>query len=480
VTRATTVGEALAKLDKAASGILLLVKEDATFERTVTDGDLRRLLLDGKQLNEKLADLPSIQSIVVNDNVSRRDALGLMNQHGINHLPVVDRGGQVVEVLDRREIDRQILLSTPHLGDTEQDFVQEAFRTNWIAPLGPNVDAFERELADHVGVKYAAAVSSGTAAIHLALILLGVTTGDTVFCSTLTFSASANPIVYQGAEPVFIDSDDESWNMSPVALERALVAAEQAGRLPKAVIVVSLYGQSADMDPLVALCERFGVPLVEDAAESLGAKYKGRASGTFGKLGIYSFNGNKIITTSGGGMLVSDDRELIEKAKFLATQARDPAPHYQHSVIGYNYRMSNILAGVGRGQLSVLEDRVAARRAVFDRYQSALADVGIRWMPEPDWSFSTHWLTACTIDPATGMTSERMIKALSAEMIEARPVWKPMHLQPVFQHCQYFTAGDESVSDRLFDQGICLPSGSNMALADVDRIIDVIKKTITG
>jgi dTDP-4-amino-4,6-dideoxygalactose transaminase len=480
VTRATTVGEALAKLDKAASGILLLVKEDATFERTVTDGDLRRLLLDGKQLDGKLADLPAIQSIVVNDNVSRRDALGLMNQHGINHLPVVDRGGQVVEVLDRREIDRQILLSTPHLGDSEQDFVQEAFRTNWIAPLGPNVDAFERELADYVGVKYAAAVSSGTAAIHLALILLGVTKGDTVFCSSLTFSASANPIVYQGAEPVFIDSDDESWNMSPAALERALVAAEKAGRLPKAVIVVSLYGQSADMDPLAALCERFGVPLVEDAAESLGAKYKGRASGTFGKLGIYSFNGNKIITTSGGGMLVSDDRELIEKAKFLATQARDPAPHYQHSVIGYNYRMSNILAGVGRGQLTVLEERVAARRAVFDRYRSALGDVGIQWMPEPDWSFSTHWLTACTIDPVTGMTSERLIKALAAEMIEARPVWKPMHLQPVFQHCQYFTAGGASVSDRLFDQGICLPSGSNMALADVDRIIGVIKRSITG
>lgn len=479
VTRSTTVGEALAMLDKAASGLLLLVRDNTTFERTVTDGDLRRLLLNGKQLDAQLVDLPSIESIVVHDNVSRRDALGLMNQHGINHLPVVDRNGHVVEVLDRRDIDRQILLSTPHLGDSEQDFVQEAFRTNWIAPLGPNVDAFERELADYVGMKHAAAVSSGTAAIHLALILLGVTKGDTVFCSSLTFAASANPIVYQGAEPVFIDSDEESWNISPVALERALVAAEKAGRLPKAVIVVSLYGQSANMDPLVALCERFGVPLVEDAAESLGAKYKGRASGTFGKLGIYSFNGNKIITTSGGGMLVSDDRELIEKAKFLATQARDPAPHYQHSVIGYNYRMSNILAGVGRGQLTVLEERVAARRAVFDRYQSALSDVGINWMPEPEWSFSTHWLTACTIDPATGVSSERLIKALAAEMIEARPVWKPMHMQPVFQHCQYFTAGGPSVSDRLFEQGICLPSGSNMTMVDVDRIIGVIRKTIS-
>lgn len=480
VTRSTTVGEALAMLDKAASGVLLLVKDDQTFERTVTDGDLRRLLLNGKQLDARLVDLPSIQSIVVHDYVSRRDALGLMNEHGINHLPVVDRSGRVAEVLDRREIDRQILLSTPHLGESEQDFVQDAFRTNWIAPLGPNVDAFERELAEYVGVKHAAAVSSGTAAIHLALLLLGVTKGDTVFCSSLTFAASANPIVYQGAEPVFIDSDEESWNMSPAALERALTVANKAGKLPKAVIVVSLYGQSANMDPLVALCERFGVPLVEDAAESLGAKYKDRASGTFGKLGIYSFNGNKIITTSGGGMLVSDDRELIEKAKFLATQARDPAPHYQHSVIGYNYRLSNILAGVGRGQLTVLEERVAARRAVFDRYKSALGNVGIQWMPEPGWSFSTHWLTACTLDPATGMSSERLIKALGAEMIEARPVWKPMHLQPVFQNCQYVTDGGASVSDRLFEQGICLPSGSNMALADIDRIISVVKKAISG
>ncbi|MGB9110734.1 MAG: aminotransferase class I/II-fold pyridoxal phosphate-dependent enzyme, partial [Telluria sp.] len=256
MTSATTVGEALAMLDKAASGILLLAKEDKTFGRTVTDGDLRRLLLNGKLLDARLVDLPSIESIVVHDSVSRRDALSLMNEHGINHLPVVDRDGRVMEVFDRREIDRQILLSTPHLGDSEQDFVQDAFRTNWIAPLGPNVDAFERELADYVGVKHAAAISSGTAAIHLALLLLGVTKGDTVFCSSLTFAASANPVVYQGAEPVFIDSDEESWNMSPAALERALVAADQAGRLPKAVIIVSLYGQSANMDPLVALCER--------------------------------------------------------------------------------------------------------------------------------------------------------------------------------------------------------------------------------
>lgn len=482
VTRAHSIGEALTILDKAASGLLLLLNEDSTFERTVTDGDLRRLLLSGNVLDARLAGLSVAESIVIDEGHTRRDALSLMNEHAINHLPVLDLSKRVVGVLERREIDRQILLSTPHLGDAEQDFVHEAFRTNWIAPLGPNVDAFERELADYVGVKYAAAVSSGTAAIHLALLLLGVTTGDTVFCSTLTFAASANPIVYQGATPVFIDSDEQSWNMSPAALERALAAAERAGQLPKAVIVVSLYGQSADMDALSASCARFGVPIIEDAAESLGALYKGRASGTFGKLGIYSFNGNKIITTSGGGMLLSDDRQLIEKAKFLATQARDPAPHYQHSTIGYNYRMSNILAGVGRGQLGVLEQRVDARRAVFNRYRTALGGIpGVEWMPEPEWSRSTHWLSACTINPeVTGVTVETVIKKLFVEMIEARPVWKPMHLQPVFKDCAYFTDGGASVSDRLFEHGICLPSGSNMASADVDRIIDVMKQTLLG
>jgi dTDP-4-amino-4,6-dideoxygalactose transaminase len=482
LTRATTVSDALALLDKAASGVLLLTNPDGTFERTVTDGDLRRLLLKDKDFNEQLAALPVIESIVAGEGCSRREALALMNKHAINHLPIIGGGRRVVRVLERREIDRQILLSTPHLGDSEQDFVQEAFRTNWIAPLGPNVDAFERELADCVGIKHAAAVSSGTAAIHLALLLLGVTTGDTVFCSTLTFSASANPIVYQGAEPVFIDSDDVSWNMSPAALERGLSAAKQANRMPKAVIIVSLYGQSADMDTLVELCDRYNVPVIEDAAESLGALYKGRASGTFGKLGIYSFNGNKIITTSGGGMLIADDPALIERAKFLATQARDPAPHYQHSVIGYNYRMSNILAGVGRGQLNVLKERVETRRAVFEQYKSELGRIkGLEFMPEPDWSYSTHWLSACTIDPElTGVTRDTLIQKLGAEMIEARPVWKPMHLQPVFSGCEYYTDGRESVSDRLFAQGVCLPSGSNMPPEDIDRVIGVVRKTLSS
>lgn len=474
------VSEALSILDKSAAGILLLTHPDGVFKRTVTDGDLRRLLLKSKDFEQPLAALAPIDSIVVDAACSRSDALTLMNKHRINHLPVVDGRKQIVGLIERSEIDRQILLSTPHLGDAEQGFVHQAFETNWIAPLGPNVDAFEAELATFVGAKHATAVSSGTAAIHLALVLLGVGSGDTVFCSTLTFAASANPIVYQGAKPVFIDSDEASWNMSVAALERALAAAATAGKLPKAVIVVNLYGQSADMDPLSALCERYGVPIIEDAAESLGALYKGRASGTFGKLGIYSFNGNKIITTSGGGMLLSDDPSLMARAKFLATQARDPAPHYEHSVIGYNYRMSNILAGVGRGQLGVLTERVEARREVFARYKAALGDISaLQWMPEPEWSYSTHWLSVCLIDPArSAVTGKELIQSLADELIEARPVWKPMHLQPVFQDCEYFTDGVSSVSDRLFERGICLPSGSNMAVEDIDRIIEVIRKTM--
>lgn len=477
VTRSATLREGLSVLDNSGFGLILLVGNDGFFERTVTDGDLRRLLLSGSILDDSLEALPQLKSVVISRAASRRDALDLMNRHAINHLPVVCENGKVVDVLERKSIDEQILLSTPHMGESEKEFIDEAFRTNWIAPLGPNVDAFEREISSLVGAGYAAAVSSGTAAIHLALRLLDVGAGDSVFCSSLTFAGSANPIIYQGAKPVFIDSDPISWNMSSIALEKAFSNAVKSNRLPKAVIIVNLYGQSADMDPLMDLCAHFGVPVIEDAAESLGAKYKGKASGTFGLLGIYSFNGNKIITTSGGGMLVSDNQCLVERAKFLSTQARDPAPHYQHSEVGYNYRMSNILAGVGRGQLKVLDQRVNARRDVFHRYQQSLSDIeAIQWMTEPEWSYSTHWLTACTLDSnSTRMTPGEIIAFLSREMIEARPVWKPMHLQPVFASCEYFTHSDSSVSDDLFERGICLPSGSNMSESQLDRICGTIR-----
>jgi dTDP-4-amino-4,6-dideoxygalactose transaminase len=477
VSRQSRLREALTRMDQGAKGLLLLLDAGGRFERTVTDGDLRRLLLKGATLEDTLEAMSPMTSHVIDEGATRREALDMMNQHGINHLPVIGPQGQVVAVLDRKEIDAQILLSTPHMGETERQYVEEAFKTNWIAPLGPNVDAFERELAEMVGVRHAAALSSGTAALHLGLRLLGVGVGDKVFCSTLTFAASANPIVYQGAEPVFIDSDHDSWNMSPQALQRAFETARCEGWMPKAVIIVCLYGQSADMDQLMALCQHYNVPVLEDAAESLGATYKGKASGTFGRLGAYSFNGNKIITTSGGGMLVSDDPDLIAKARFLSTQARDPAPHYQHSEIGFNYRMSNILAGVGRGQLQVLRSRVEARRQVFQAYREALAEVEcITWMPEPSWSYSTHWLTACTITPREKVNRVALMQHLASELIEARPLWKPMHLQPVFRGCKYFSHGEHSVSDHLFEHGLCLPSGSNMSSRDIDRVVSVIHR----
>lgn len=367
------------------------------------------------------------------------------------------------------------------MSGNEQKYVKEAFESNWIAPLGPNVDAFEKEIASYTGVSEAAAVSSGTAAIHLALSLLGVEKGDTVFCSTLTFIASANPILYLGAEPVFIDSEPETWNMSPQALRNALMKAASIGKLPKAVIVVNLYGQSAKMDELLALCDEYDVTLIEDAAESLGAFYKGKPSGSFGRFGIFSFNGNKIITTSGGGMLVSNDEAAIQKARFLATQARDPAPHYQHSTVGYNYRMSNILAGIGRAQLEVLEERVVARRMIFARYYDELADIpGISFMPELKHTYSSRWLTALTVDAKeVGVTVTQLLKALEIENIEARPVWKPLHLQPLFKDVKYYShEGEESLADSLFMNGICLPSGSNMEELVQTRVINCIKNLI--
>lgn len=380
-------------------------------------------------------------------------------------------------------LNKRIFLSSPHMSGMEMEYIKEAFESNWIAPLGPNVDAFEKELASFVGVKEAVAVSSGTAAIHLALILLGVQKGDTVFCSSLTFVASANPILYQGAEPVFIDSEPDTWNMSPVALVKAFKEAALNGKLPKAVIIVNLYGQSAQMDQLVSVCKMYNVPIIEDAAESLGSTYKGKASGTFGEFGIYSFNGNKIITTSGGGMLVSNNTDALKRARFLATQARDPAPHYQHSEVGYNYRLSNILAGIGRGQLKVLESRVTARRNIFKIYQEELAVLpGITFMPELENTFSNRWLTALMInEKAARLSSKELVNSLEKENIEARLVWKPLHLQPLFKQYKYYSHNkNESISEELFKTGICLPSGSNMTIKDQKRVIDRIKYTLEG
>lgn len=376
---------------------------------------------------------------------------------------------------------KRILLSSPHMGGNEQKYIQEAFDTNWIAPLGANVNGFEQELAEYVGVKAASATTSGTAAIHLALDLLGVRAGDVVFCSTLTFIASANPILYLGAKPVFIDSEETTWNMSPQALAKALEDASAIGELPKVVIIVNLYGQSARMDELTSLCEKYNVPIVEDAAESLGSTYKGKKSGTFGKLGIYSFNGNKIITTSGGGMLISDDEELIARSRFLATQARDAAKHYQHSVMGYNYRMSNVVAGIGRGQLEVLDERVAQKRAIFERYQEAFQHVdGITMMPELEGTFSNRWLSTLTLDSnKIKVTPYEIIDALETENIEARPVWKPLHMQPLFEGCKFYPHSEsEVVSENLFVNGICLPSDSKMTVEQQQKVIELILSSL--
>ena len=368
----------------------------------------------------------------------------------------------------------RIYLSPPHMSGFESRYIAEALESNWIAPLGPQVDAFEREFAALVGSEHALAVSSGTAALHLALLTAGVQPGDEVLVSTLSFCASANPIVYVGAHPTFVDSERHSWNMDPDLLEEVLAERARSGRLPSAVILVHLYGQSADLDRFVEICERFEVALVEDAAEALGTTYKCRPPGTFGAVGIFSFNGNKIITTSGGGMLVSDDGALVAHARKLASQARDPAPHYQHSEIGYNYRMSNLLAAVGRGQLCALDERVVSRRRNFAVYRDRLSDLpGLTFMPEAAWGKHSRWLTCLTIDPAEfGADRETVRLALEREDIEARPVWKPLHMQPVFLGRQCVGG---AVAERLFERGLCLPSGSNLTMEDLGRIIAVVR-----
>jgi pyridoxal phosphate-dependent aminotransferase EpsN len=370
---------------------------------------------------------------------------------------------------------KRIYLSPPHLGSDERNLVRETFDSNWIAPLGPQVDAFEREVAAYVGVGGAAALSSGTAALHLALRLLQLRPGDEVLCSTLTFSASANPIVYEGGQPVFIDANSTTWNMDPELLRAELQGCAVRGRLPRAVIVVDLYGQCADYDRILSACAAHGVPVIEDAAEALGADYRGKRAGAFGTMAIFSFNGNKIITSSGGGMLVSDDLELVAEARFLAQQARDPAPHYQHSVLGFNYRLSNVLAAIGRGQLRVLPERVAARRRNYAYYQEALGDLpGVKLMPQASYGRSNCWLTCLTIRPeAFGATREDVRLALEGENIEARPVWKPLHLQPVFAGCQ---VRGGAVAKYIFEHGLCLPSGSALTLEDLERICGIIRR----
>lgn len=372
----------------------------------------------------------------------------------------------------------KIWLSSPHMGGSEEKYVKEAFDTNWIAPLGPNVDCFEKDLENYCEVKAVAALSSGTGALHLALILLGVQAGDEVICQSFTFSASANPILYQGATPIFIDSELETWNMNPIFLENSIKDRIKKGKKPKAIIPVHLYGMPVNMKEILSIAKKYEIPIIEDAAEALGSRINGRKCGSFGDFGILSFNGNKIITTSGGGALISNDEELITKARFLATQARDDAPHYQHSQIGYNYRMSNIVAGIGRGQMKVLDHRVKQRRANYNFYFNELSNLnGISFLSEPEGYFSNRWLTTIMVEPSksNGITREDIRLALEKDNIESRPLWKPMHLQPIFKDYPFY-GGD--VSEQLFAKGLCLPSGSNLTENDLKRIVAIIKREI--
>ncbi len=372
-------------------------------------------------------------------------------------------------------MEKRIFLSSPNMSKEgyEQKYIKEAFDTNWIAPLGENVNKFEEELADYVGIKHAAALSSGTAAIHMAFKALDVKQGDIVFCSDLTFSATVNPIIYQNATPVFIDSEKDTWNMDPEALKKAFEKYPN----PKAVIVVHLYGVPAKIEDIKKICDEHGVPLVEDAAESLGATYKGKQTGTFGKYGIYSFNGNKIITTSGGGMLVSNDEERITKVRFWATQSREKARHYEHKEIGYNYRMSNIVAGIGRGQLKVLDERIKQKTDIYNNYKEGFKEIeDIEMEPIPENAKPNHWLSVITLSKSSKITPLDIMEALDKENVESRPVWKPMHMQPVFKDYDFIKVAEEPISIELFERGVCLPSDTNMTKEEQDVVIDIIKK----
>lgn len=374
-------------------------------------------------------------------------------------------------------MSKKILLASPHMSDEgyEQQFIKEAFDTNWIAPLGENVNKFEEEIANYVGVKTGAALSAGSAAIHLGLKALNVKQGDIVFCSSLTFSATCNPIIYQNATPVFIDSEYETWNMDPLALEKAFEKYPN----PKAVIVVHLYGTPAKMDEIIKICKKHNVPLIEDAAESLGSIYNGQQTGTFGEYGVFSFNGNKIITTSGGGMLVSNNEDGIKKVRFWATQSKEPVRHYEHKEIGYNYRMSNICAGIGRGQLKVLDKRIEKKTEIYNKYKNELEKVKeIKMQPIPKNTKPNHWLSVMTIDKDSKVKPLNIMETLEKENIDSRPVWKPMHLQPVFKEYDFITAKNDgtSVSEDLFNRRVCLPSDTKMTEEEQERVIDIIKK----
>lgn len=474
---------ALSVIENSEPKICFVLSADEKVIRTITDGDVRRFLLAGGSLDDPLSSFPKQVPVTASQDSSHAELLELMDLHSIQAILILDENGAPVDVRSRSSIDQPVFLSPPHIGSDELGMVKRAFLGNWIAPAGPNLNQFEENFSERMGRKHALAVSSGTAALHLALRVLDVKAGDRVYVSDLTFVASLQPILYQHAIPVLIDSEPVSWNMSPLALERKLLRDKRSGTLPAAIVIVHLYGQPADIMALTALAELYGVPVIEDAAESLGATVGNKPSGAHGLLSAFSFNGNKIITTSGGGALVTDRQDLIDHARNLSTQGRDNAEHYQHSEIAYNYRMSNVLAGIGLAQLDVLEDRVKRRREIFYLYQRGLSKLdGISFQGESPDSIGCRWLTVINLDPnLMSLHPYQLMRRLRQFSIETRPAWKPMHMQPLCRGLEFEPHNeDQAVSSALFLRSLCLPSGSSMSDDSVSRVVDAIHSIIEG
>lgn len=476
-----TLRAAMSKIETLQEKMCVVYGENGKVLRTVTDGDVRRFLLAGGSMDDTLGILPEKVPVAATQGTSDAELLQKLQEYAIQAILIVDEAGNPLQIRSRSSLESKIMLSPPHIGATEMTFVQQAFDDNWVAPAGPNLVQFEQAFAKKTGRDHALALSSGTAALHLALQVLDIGVGDRVYVSDLTFAASLQPILYEKATPVLIDSEPVSWNMSPAALERKLAQDKAAAILPAAIIVVHLYGQSADIEAVMALADAYGIAVIEDAAESLGATNGNKPSGAHGLLSVFSFNGNKMITTSGGGALVSDRADLIERARYLSTQGRDPADHYQHSKVAYNYRMSNVLAGIGLGQLDVLNERVARRREIFDLYRQGLSDIaGISFQGNAPDSLGSRWLTVIELDPDhIPCHPYVLMRRLRQLGIETRPAWKPMHMQPLCRGVEMVPHTEKDiVSSTLFLRSLCLPSGSSMSDDDVARVLAAIRNII--
>lgn len=477
----TSLRDAMAALDRASVKLCVITTTHGAVARTLTDGDVRRALLSGQSLDTPVSALSGQRPVTRPAETDKASLIAALDEEKIDVIVLTDSTRRPVGLVSRAELEKMLFLSPPHMGKAERRYIEQAFESNYVAPVGDNLMQFEAGLQSVSDRAHALALTSGTAGLHLALRVLDIGPGDRVYVSDLTFAASVQPVLYERATPVLIDAEPFSWNMSPQALERALERDAAAGQLPRAIVVVHLYGQPADMDAIMALADRHGVPVIEDAAESLGARYRNRASGGHGLLSVYSFNGNKIITTSGGGALVSDRGDLIARARKLATAGRDEAEHYQHSEVAYNYRMSNVLAGIGRGQLEVLPERVAARLRIHDRYRAGLGDLpGVEFQGELDGSQGNRWLTVATLDPDhVPLHGYQLMRALRASGVESRPAWKPMHMQPLLAGVELVPHSEtEVVSPGLFLRALCLPSGSAMTQAEQDRVIALVRDRI--